>query len=110
MPLNKLLHDEQVALIHAAEARAEANVSGPRQLQFRPSLSGYLPASGMTPATRRPSLTKTFDSTRSPVELSWAQVAAVDRWAHEWDVTRSEAIGRLIQQIGGGSTHLMRSS
>jgi hypothetical protein len=110
VPLNKLLYDEQVALIHAAEASANGSIPGLRPLSFKPSLSGYRQASSLTPDIRPPILAKSFGSTQSLVELSWAQVAAVDRWAHEWDVTRSETIDRLILRGGGGSTHLMRSS
>lgn len=107
VPLNQLLYDEQVALIRAAEANAGKAGSFP--MPFKPTRSNIRPAIAAIPAARpSDSLGATY-LTRSPVELTRAQIAAVDRWAGEWDVTRREAIDRLIEQ-GGGSSHLMRSS
>lgn len=110
VPVNKLLYDEQVKLIRAAETRAKAGISGPYGLPSKPTLSGLRPASSTMPTARPPGLLEAMGLTRSPVELTRAQVSAVDRWAREWDVTRSEAVDHLIQQGGGGSSHLMRSS
>ena len=110
MPFNQLLYDEQVTLIRAAEADAKAGKAGSFPLPFKPTRSNIRPAIAAIPAARpSDSLGATY-LTRSPVELTRAQIAAVDRWAGEWDVTRREAIDRLIEQGGGGSSHLMRSS
>lgn len=110
MPLNQLLHDEQVALIRAAEARAKTSKSGPYAMPFKYTHPGLRSAADTMPVARSLELLGALASTPAAVELTRAQVAAVDRWAREWDVARCEAIDRLIDQGGGGSSHLMRSS
>ena len=110
LPLNQLLYDEQVTLIRAAEAIAKAGISGPQPIPFKPTQPGPRAAVGTMPTVRQSGLFGAMVSTRATVELTRAQVAAVDGWAREWDVTRCEAISRLIDQGGGGSSHLMRSS
>ena len=72
VPLNKLLFDEQVALVHAAEASAKAGIPSPHPLPFRPSPPGYRPPGRMMPETKHSRLINAMGSTRSPVELSWA--------------------------------------
>ena len=110
MPLNQLLYDEQVALIRAAEARDKTSESAPYPMPFKHIHRGLRSAADTMSAARSLELRGAMASKRASVELTRAQVAAVDRWAAEWDVTRREAIDRLIKQGGGGSSHLMRSS
>lgn len=110
MPLNQMLYDEQVELIRTAEVRAKAGVSGPQPMPFKPTQPSLRAAVGTMPTVRQQELFGAMASTRATVELTRAQVAAVDGWAREWDVTRCEVIDRLIDQGGGGSSHLMRSS
>lgn len=110
MPLNQLLYDEQVALIRAAETDAKADRAGSFPLPFKPTRVTFRPTNAATPAARRSGSLETACAPRLPIELTRVQVAAVDRWAEEWDVTRSEAIDRLIERGGGGSSVVMRSS
>ena len=110
MPLNQLLYDEQVTLIRAAEARAKGGMSGPQPMTFKPTQPGLRAAVGTMPTDRHLGLFRAMASTRAMVELTRAQVAAVDGWARDWGVTRGEALSRLIDHGGEGSSHLMRSS
>lgn len=108
VPINQLLFNEQVTLIRAAESLAraghsEAKATGkPVRSAVRANPSAKF---GATTEILRAKL-----SSPQTVELLPAQLSAIDQWADHWNVTRDEAVARLLERGMGETSHLMRSS
>lgn len=112
MPLNQLLHDQQVTMIRAAEAKNGREVDGSRN-RFAPvnnQVSGYVFRNRVVAQTARPSVPAVSERSTIAVEFMPSQLAGIDHWASVWGVPRAEAVQRLIGRAIEETSHLMRSS
>lgn len=112
MPLNQLLHDEQVTMIRAAGPKNGREADGSRN-RFAPvnnQISGYVFGNRSVAPTARPSAPAGSERSSIRVELMPSQLAGIDHWAGIWGVPRAEAVQRLIGRAIGETSHLMRSS
>ncbi|QGN55508.1 hypothetical protein [Novosphingobium sp. Gsoil 351] len=112
MPLNQLLHDEQVTMIRAAGAKPGREVDGYSN-PFAPlddQISGYVFRNRGVAQKVRPSTPTLSERPTIALELLPSQLAGIDHWASVWGVLRAEAVQRLIGRGLGETSHLMRSS
>ena len=112
MPLNQLLHDEQLTLIRAARAKDRHEAEGYRtrlaklddQISAFPLRNRSLAREGSSP-TLASTQAVSFQSQLGPSRL-----AGIVHWAEVWGISRNETILRLIDRGIGQSSTLMRSS
>ncbi len=113
MPLNQLLHDEQVTLIKAADP---TNGRDPKEFRHRlvgldRQISAYPvrnhDAASSAQIARHDDVHRLATISLKPTV---ARLAEIDRLSGEWGVSRAEAVDRLIDRGLGSTSHLMRSS
>lgn len=113
MPLNQLLHDEQVTLMRAAGAKDRREVESYRNqlAELANQISAYALRNHEVCSTRKPPVDALIDGRISiSVPLRPSQLTGLDRWAEKWGVSRPEAAERLIRRGMSETSHLMRSS
>lgn len=113
MSLNQLLHDEQVAMIHAASAKNWGVAKGYRNqpVGLDEKISSYAFRNRGLAVERKPAAeVERQTSLTLAVELEPDQLAGIDRWTGIWGISRDQAVQRLLARGIGETSHLMRSS
>jgi hypothetical protein len=113
MSLNQLLHDEQVAMIHAAGAKNWRVAEGYRN-QFGgldDRISSYVFRNRGLAVEHKPGAEIGPQASLTiAVEIEPDQLAGIDRWTEIWGISRDQAVQCLIARGMGSTSHLMRSS
>lgn len=113
MPLNQLLHDDQVTRIRATVAKNPGEAEGYRRRlpELNDKFSHYPLRGHKSPVEDKPTASPLPTRALSvSLDISTERLAGIDHWAKVWGTSRIEAVMLLVDRGIGQTSTLMRAS